>query len=351
MSSVRVGAGLPIPEHVGIFVVGAGFAGLCAAIKLAESGEHDFLVIDRGTEVGGTWRDNTYPGAACDIPSQLYSFSFALNPGWSQSFSPQPEIQDYLRTVATRSGLLDRFRFGVSFQSAAWDSDAAVWRIETSDGPTTATLLVAATGALSDPKLPDIEGLDRFGGELFHSAEWNHDVDLAGKRVAVVGTGASAIQIVPSIAAKVAHLDVYQRTAPWVMPRRDRAYQPFEQAAMRRVPGLQRLVRNLVYLAREATVPMFLGAPAIGKLASRAATANIDGAISDAGLPAKLTPHFAFGCKRVLISNDWYPALARDNVELVTDQISRITETGVETTDGVERPVDVLLSGHRLLGH
>ncbi|HEX2903687.1 MAG TPA: NAD(P)/FAD-dependent oxidoreductase [Jatrophihabitans sp.] len=330
-------------RHVHVFIVGAGFAGLGAAIKLQEAGEFDFLCVDRGAEVGGTWRDNSYPGAACDVPSQLYSFSFALNPNWSHSFSRQPQIQQYLRDVAERAGVLDRFRFNVVFESAAWDDEAGQWRIETSDGPISADLLVAAAGALSDPKLPAIEGIDVFRGRLFHSAQWDHGYDLAGKRVAVIGTGASAIQIVPEIAPQVAQLDVYQRTAPWVMPRRDRAYRPWQQRLMRRVPLLQRLARDLVYFLREATVPMFIALPSLGKLASRAALANIDRAISDPELRAKVRPHFSLGCKRVLISNDWYPALARDNVELVTDPISRITETGLVTADGTERAVDALI--------
>jgi cation diffusion facilitator CzcD-associated flavoprotein CzcO len=332
-----------LPPEVKVFIVGAGFGGLGAAIKLQEAGESDFLCVDRGTEVGGTWRDNTYPGAACDVPSQLYSFSFALNPDWSHSFSRQPQIQDYLRQVAEQSNVLDRFRFGVRFESAAWDCDAEIWRIETSAGPTTATMLVAAAGALSDPKMPSIEGIDQFGGEIFHSAQWKHDYDLTGKRVAVIGTGASAIQIVPEIAKQVAHLDVYQRTAPWVMPRRDRAYKRWHKQLMRRLPPVQRAVRNLVYFGREATVPMFIALPAIGKLASRAALRNIDRSISDPILRAKLTPHFALGCKRVLISNDWYPALARDNVKLITDRIGRISETGIVTADGTERPIDALI--------
>jgi cation diffusion facilitator CzcD-associated flavoprotein CzcO len=332
-----------LPGCVEVFIVGAGFAGLGAAIKLAEAGEQDFLCIDRGTEVGGTWRDNSYPGATCDVPSQLYSFSFALNPDWSRSFSPQPEIQQYLRTVAAGSGVLDRFRFGVTFEAASWDGEAGRWRIETSAGPTTARLLVSAAGFLSDPKLPAIAGIERFAGETFHSARWNHDFDLAGKRVAVIGTGASAIQIVPAIAGQVGRLDVYQRTAPWVLPRRERAYHRWEKWAMRRLPFLQRLARNVVYLLREATVPMFIAYPQLGKLASQVAIGNIDKAITDPLLRAKLIPHYGLGCKRVLVSSDWYPALARPNVELITDPIARVTEHGIVTADGIEREIDALV--------
>lgn len=342
--SARAGTTPPaLPARVRIFIVGAGFAGLGAAIKLQESGEFDFLCIDRGSEVGGTWRDNTYPGAACDVPSQLYSFSFALNPNWSHSFSRQQEIQQYLRDVANSAHVLDRFRFNVRFEAAAWDADAGLWRIETSAGPTTAEVLVPAAGALSEPKLPAIEGLDRFAGPLFHSAQWDHQQSLAGRRVAVIGTGASAIQIVPELASQVARLEVYQRTAPWVMPRHDRPYRRWQQRLLRYLPGLQRLTRIGVYVLREATVPMFIAWPGLGKLASRAAIANIDRSISDPALRAKVMPHFDLGCKRVLISNDWYPALARDNVELVTDPITRISEHAVITADGAQHPADALV--------
>jgi cation diffusion facilitator CzcD-associated flavoprotein CzcO len=333
----------PLPDHVSVFVVGAGFGGLAAAIQLDRAGEHDYLVIDRGDEVGGTWRDNTYPGAACDVPSQLYSFSFALNPDWTRSFSPQPEIQDYLRSVASSSGVLDRFRFGVTLTGAEWDGAANRWRLETSAGTLTATVLVAAGGALSDPKMPDIEGIETFTGEVFHSARWNHDLDLTGKRVAVIGTGASSVQIVPEIATRADRVDVYQRTAPWVIPRRDRAISRAERFLFRHVPGAQRLVRECVYWSREATVPMFTLKPSLGALAQKAAQANIGRGIKDPELRRRVTPHFALGCKRVLISNDWYPALARDNVELVSDRITRVTGDAVVTADGRERVVDAIV--------
>src|SRR4051812_16635380 len=232
-----------LPPRVNIFLVGAGFGGLGAAIKLQEAGEPDFLCVDRGSEVGGTWRDNSYPGAACDVPSQLYSFSFAPNPDWSHSFSRQPEIQDYLRRVARESGVLDRFRFNVTFESAAWDAESDRWRIETSAGPTTARLLVSAGGALSDPKMPEIEGIDRFTGQIFHSSQWNHESELAGKRIAVIGTAASPIQIVPELAGTAARVDVSQRPAPWVLPRRDVAYRPWQKMLLRRFPPVQRLAR------------------------------------------------------------------------------------------------------------
>ena len=333
----------PLPSHVRLLVIGAGFGGLGMAVRLQQAGRTDFLVVDKGHEVGGTWRDNTYPGAACDVPSQLYSFSFALNPDWSRSFSPQPEIQAYLRRVAEDAGVLDRFRFGTTVQDARWDADAKHWRVTTTAGAVTADVLVAASGGLSEPKMPDIEGLDGFAGEVFHTARWNHDVDLTGKRVAVIGTGASAIQVIPEIAPKVAHLDVYQRTAPWVIPRRDRAYTKVERTAFRLLPGLQRLHRGAIYLARELFVPAFTWKPSLAAPARKAAMANLHKAIKDPELREKLTPHFEIGCKRILISNDYYPALAQDHVDLVTDPIAKVSGHAVVTADGVEREVDAIL--------
>jgi cyclohexanone monooxygenase len=335
--------GTTLPDRVGIFIVGAGFAGLAAAIKLQEVGHGDFLVIDRGSEVGGTWRDNSYPGAACDVPSQLYSFSFSLNPDWSRSFSPQSEIQDYLRRVASESAVLDRFRFNVTLLEARWDSDASQWQLRTSAGDLTAEMLVIAAGALSEPRMPAIEGIEDFAGETFHSARWNHESELAGKRIAVIGTGASAIQIVPEIAPDAGRVDVYQRTAPWVVPRRDRRLTSAERFLYRRIPGAQRLARSAVYWGREATVPMFTLQPGLGRFAERTANRHIDRAISDPELRRQVTPRFALGCKRVLLSNDWYPALSRDNVELITSPITRVTANAVLTADGREHQTDVIV--------
>jgi cation diffusion facilitator CzcD-associated flavoprotein CzcO len=333
----------PLPQHVRLLVVGAGFGGLGMAVRLQQRGVRDFLVVEKGHDVGGTWRDNTYPGAACDVPSQLYSFSFALNPGWSRSFSPQPEIQAYLRRVARDAGVLDRFRFGTTMHDARWDTATGRWEVVTSAGTVTADVLVAASGGLSEPRMPDIEGLDDFGGEVFHTARWNHDYDLTGKRVAVIGTGASAIQVIPEIAGSVAHLDVYQRTAPWVIPRRDRAYTGVEKAAFRLLPGLQRLYRAAIYLARETFVPAFTWKPGLAAPARKAALMNLHGAVKDPELREKLTPHFEIGCKRILISNDYYPALAQEHVDVVTEPIAKVSGHAVVTADGVEREVDAIV--------
>lgn len=332
-----------LPEHVATLVVGAGFGGLAMAIELDRQGARDYLVVERGDDVGGTWRDNTYPGAACDVPSQLYSYSFALNPHWSRSFSPQPEIQAYIRSVAEQHDVLSRFAFRTSLEAATWDEAEQVWRVSTSRGDLTADVLVSAAGALSDPRDPDIEGFGSFEGEVFHSARWNHDYDLAGKRIAVIGTGASAIQIVPEIAREVGHLDVYQRTAPWVIPRHDRDYTALEKLAFKHVPGVQRVYRTAIYWGREMYVPAFTKWPKLATPARLMGLQNIRKGISDPALREKVTPDYDIGCKRILISNGWYPALDRDNVELVTDGIERITPTGIVTRDGVERDVDAIV--------
>ena len=332
-----------LPSHVRVLVVGAGFGGLGMAIRLQGAGERDFLVVDKGSDVGGTWRDNTYPGAACDVPSQLYSFSFAPNPTWSRSFSPQPEIQAYIQRVAQQSGVLDRFVFGTTVDGARWDDASGVWHVETSAGSLTADVVVTASGGLSEPKMPDIEGIEDFAGEVFHSARWNHDYDLTGKRVAVIGTGASAIQIVPEIAKQVAHLDVYQRTAPWVMPRRDRDYTRVERLGFRFVPGLKKLYRTAIYWGRETFVPGFTINPKLAAPAKKAALHNIARAIDDPVLRERVTPDYQIGCKRILISNDYYPALAQDHVELVTDRITKVVGNAVVTSDGKEREVDALV--------
>jgi cation diffusion facilitator CzcD-associated flavoprotein CzcO len=334
---------MTLPQHVTHLVVGAGFAGVCTAIKLDEDGETDFVVIEQGSDVGGTWRDNTYPGACCDVPSQLYAFSFASNPEWSSSYSPQQEILAYLRRVARDAGVLERFHFGTPMIEAAWDDRAQVWRVRTPSGELTATTLINCTGGLSAPKLPDIDGIDEFAGEIFHSARWDHDADLVGKRVAVIGTGASAIQIVPEVQRVAGHLDVYQRTAPWVVPRNDRIYSRLERLALRHLSGLRRLYRTGIYWSHEGYVPAFTWRPRLAAPAEKAALTNLHKGIKDPELRARVTPHFRLGCKRVLRSNTYYPAPAADNTDLVTTPISRITPSAIATTDGVAHPVDVIV--------
>ena len=328
---------------VDVLIVGAGFSGLGAAIRLAQEGFEDLVVLERGSDVGGTWRDNSYPGAACDVPSHLYSYSFAPNPDWSRAFSPQGEIYDYIRRVTREAGVREKIRFGVEVTAVDFDEPRGRWTVQTSEGTYDARVVVLGVGALCEPRNPDIDGIEDFAGPVFHTARWDHSVMLADKRVAVIGTGASAIQVVPSIAPTVAHLDVYQRTAPWVLPRIDRTYPDLERKAYRRIPGLQRAVRALQYASREFQV--------VGLTRSRAALAPIKALgrahlamqVRDRKLREALTPRFEIGCKRILLSNTWYPALSRENVDLVTSPITRVTSDGIVTADGVEHPTDVLV--------
>ncbi|MFI5777861.1 flavin-containing monooxygenase [Nocardia sp. NPDC051570] len=330
-------------RHVHILIVGSGFSGLGMAIRLSQQGRDDFLVIERGSDVGGTWRDNTYPGAACDVPSQLYSYSFALNPAWSRSFSKQPEIQRYIQGVADRYGVRDKHLFDCEMSGARWNERDSRWEVRTSRGAFTADILVSAIGALCEPNLPDIKGINTFEGEIFHSARWDHQSDLSGKRVAVIGTGASAIQIVPSIAPKVAHLDVYQRTAPWLLPRIDRPYTLPERLAFKYVPGVQRLSRAAIYAARETQVVGLAKFPPAMLALETIARAKLAYEVRDSELRRKVTPNFRIGCKRMLISNEYYPALGRDNVDVVTDGIREIRENSIVTTDGSEREIDAIV--------
>src|SRR4051812_16432965 len=260
-----------LPVEVGTVIVGSGFAGLGAAIQLKKAGRHDFVVLERGDDVGGTWRDNDYPGCRCDVPSHLYSFSFAPNPDWSSSFSPQPEIQAYLQKTARDFGVLPHVRLNTELRDAQWNEREQRWRVSTNDGELCCRVLVLGTGALSEPSMPSLPGLDAFAGTTFHSAGWNWDHDLKGRRVAVVGTGASAIQFVPHVQREAAHMTLFQRTAPWVMSRRDRTIRPFERMLYRRFPFLQRLTRAGIYSGREGLVLGLTRWPGILKLGERMA--------------------------------------------------------------------------------
>jgi cation diffusion facilitator CzcD-associated flavoprotein CzcO len=331
-------------EHVHVAIAGSGFAGLGMAIRLKREGITDFAVFERAHDVGGTWRDNTYPGCACDVPSHLYSFSFAPNPTWTRTFSRQPEIWEYLRRTANEYGVLPHLRFGHELTDATWDDDARRWTIETSQGTYTADVLVSAVGGLSEPKDPDIPGLDTFEGTTFHSARWDHDFDLAGKRVAVIGTGASAIQFVPRIAKQVARLDLYQRTAPWIMPRGDRPLTDREHRIYRALPLAQRAMRAAIYWARETFVVGFRH-PKVARLQQRIATKHLERAVPDPELRRKLTPDYTMGCKRILISNDYLPSLTRENVDVITDGIAEVRATSVVARDGTEREVDAIIFG------
>jgi cation diffusion facilitator CzcD-associated flavoprotein CzcO len=334
-----------IPAEVEVAIVGSGFSGLCMAIKLREAGMDDFVVLERGDAVGGTWWFNTYPGCGCDVPSHLYSYSFAPNPDWTRTYSRQGEIEAYLQRVARDFDLGRSVRLGTTVTGAEWDEDEQRWRVETDRGDLRARVLVSAAGALSDPKTPDIEGLERFQGHTFHSAQWDHDYAVEGKRVAVIGTGASAIQFVPAIAPAVAQMHVFQRTAPWIMPHTDRPISRHERALYRRFPLLQRLLRGGIYSARELLVLGFVKEPRLMKLVERLARKHMDRQISDPELRRKVEPGYTIGCKRILPSNQWYPALGRDNVELVTDGVAEVRERSIVTGAGEEIEVDAIIFG------
>lgn len=337
--------GGPLPSRVRIAVVGTGFAGLGTAIGLKRAGQDDFLVLERAETLGGTWRDNRYPGCACDVPSHLYSFSFAPNPDWSHAFSGQPEIEAYLHRTAQEYGVLPSIRYGAELQHAAWDQAEQVWHLQTARGDLDAELLVLGTGGLSDPAVPAIPGLDSFAGTTFHSATWDADHDLTGERVAVIGTGASAVQFVPAIAPEVGHLTLFQRTAPWVLPRRDRAISRRERRLYRRFPLLQRLARTAIYWGRESWILGFSFDQRIMQLGEKQALAFLAKQVKDPVLRAKLTPDFRLGCKRVLLSNTYFPALTQPHVDVVTEPITEVRPAGVVTADGVEHPVDTIILG------
>jgi cation diffusion facilitator CzcD-associated flavoprotein CzcO len=326
-----------------VLIVGAGFAGLGMAIKLQAAGESRFAVLEAAPAIGGTWRDNTYPGCACDIPSHLYSFSFAQSAAWTRTYPTQPEIAGYLHRCVADAGLAPFIRLSTALEEAAYDESAGLWRVRVSGGESMTTrVLVSAMGGLSRPAVPALPGADLFRGPAFHSARWDHGADLAGKRIAVVGTGASAIQFVPEIAPAASHLTVFQRTPPWVLPKLDRQITPGERRWMERVPGLLQAARARIYWTLEARAMAFLHPKYMHKAQAMAA-AYLERKITDPRLRAKLLPDYTIGCKRVLISNDYYPTLTRPNVSVVTEPIACLTPTGVETADGAHHPADVLI--------
>lgn len=327
-----------------VAIIGSGFGGLGTAIRLKQEGIEDFIIFERAGDVGGTWRDNTYPGCACDVESHLYSFSFAPNPDWSRSFSPQPEIWSYLKRCAHDFGVLPHIRFHHAVRETMWDETAQHWRIETSKGSYTASVLVMAAGALSAPVVPHLPGLETFEGKAFHSARWDHDYDLAGRRVAVIGTGASAVQFVPKIQPEVGSLYLFQRTPPWIIPRSDRTLSEFEHRLFRRFPLAQRAARSSIYLFRELFLLPFRHRWLAGQV-ERVARRHLERSIPDAKLRAKLVPDYSIGCKRILISNDYLPSLMRPNVEVVTEGIAQVRSHSIVDCSGAERPVDAIIFG------
>ncbi|MEU8677035.1 NAD(P)/FAD-dependent oxidoreductase [Streptomyces sp. NPDC048560] len=333
-------------EHVRVAVIGSGFGGLGAAVRLRREGTTDFVVLERAGSVGGTWRDNSYPGCACDVPSHLYSFSFAPNPEWPRTFSGQEHIRAYLEHVADTFGLRPHLRLNHEVTVMRWDNEELHWRIECANGAVlTADAVVSATGPLSDPKTPDIPGLADFPGKVFHSARWDHDYDLTGKRVAMIGTGASAIQIVPAIQPTAAKVTLFQRTPPWVMPRMDRAISGAEKWLHRTLPLTGTARRGLLWGIRELQVSAFTKHPNQLGLVESVAKANIARSIKDPALRAKLTPSYRIGCKRILLSSAYYPALAQPNVDVVASGLTEVRGSTVVAADGTETEVDAIIFG------
>jgi cation diffusion facilitator CzcD-associated flavoprotein CzcO len=331
------------PEQVTFVIIGSGFSGLGAAIRLQQAGHRDMVILERAGDVGGTWRDNTYPGCRCDVQSNLYSYSFAPKPDWSESYPSQPELWEYLRQIASRHGLARYLRFGHEVTAACWDEEAGHWLISTTKGQFAARYLIAGVGALVEPSLPDIPGIETFAGAIMHSARWDGDWQPEGRRVAVVGTGASAIQIVPSIQPAVEHLTVFQRTAPFVVPHNNHPVKPRTKVLYRALPAAQRANRLAVYWMRELLAYGFVRNPKILKRAEAVWRKHMHGAISDEAMRSQLTPTYDLGCKRVLPSNDFYPAIARPNVSLVTEKIIEFRPDGVVTADGAEHEVDTVI--------
>jgi cation diffusion facilitator CzcD-associated flavoprotein CzcO len=332
-------------EHVRVAVIGSGFGGLGAAARLRREGITDFVVLERAASVGGTWRDNSYPGCACDVPSHLYSFSFAPNPDWPRTFSGQEHIRAYLEHVTDTFRLRPHLRLEHEVLKMYWDPEKLRWEIETSQGTLSADVVVSATGPLSDPKMPDVPGLADFPGKVFHSARWNHDYDLTGKRVAMIGTGASAIQIVPSIQPKVDSLTLFQRTPPWVMPRMDRKISGAERWLHRQLPFTGAARRGLLWGIRELQVQAFTKRPNELGLVEQLAKANMRKAIKDPELRAKLTPSYRIGCKRILLSSTYYPALAQPNVEVVASGLGEVRGSTLVAADGTETEADAIIFG------
>ena len=328
-----------------IAIIGAGFAGIGSAIRLLQKGIRSFTIYERGDEIGGTWRDNTYPGAACDVPSHTYSLSFEQDPSWTRRFSPSSEIQAYLLRLVEKWGLRSHLRLRTAIVEARFEEARGLWHLTTDGGETvSARVVISGVGGLVDPALPDIKGMESFGGEIFHTARWRHDYELAGRRVGVIGTGASAVQVVPSIAPEVAQLCVFQRTPAWVVPKLDRGYSEEQRRRYARFPFLLRASRFAQYWASELFGPIvFLDAPRLSALGERLSLSHLRAQVKDPALREKLTPSFQFGCKRILVSDDYWASFERGNVELVTDPIEEITREGIRTKDGRVRALDAIV--------
>jgi cation diffusion facilitator CzcD-associated flavoprotein CzcO len=332
-------------EHSRIAVVGAGFGGIGLAIQLQNAGIEDFTILERADELGGTWRDNTYPGCACDVASHLYSYSFAPNPDWSRAYSRQEEILGYLRAVASEHGVERYVRYGTELTEAAWNEERSRWELETSRGSMSCDVLIPAMGPFGDAVIPEIPGADTFAGTSFHSLHWDHDHDLAGERVAVIGTGASAVQFIPRIQPEVAELKVFQRTPPWILPRFDRRTTRLERELLRRFPFVRQAIRGCLYTTVESLGLAIWVDRRFATAFEALGRWQLRRQVPDAELRGKLTPDYRIGCKRAILSDDYLPSLQQPNVEVVTDRITEIRERSVLTADGRERPVDTIIYG------
>ncbi|GIF47166.1 cation diffusion facilitator CzcD-associated flavoprotein CzcO [Asanoa ferruginea] len=332
-------------RNIDVLIIGSGFSGIALGRALRLSGRTDFVILEREPDVGGVWRSNTYPGCTCDVPSHLYSFSFAPNPDWSSTYSPQPEIQDYLRRCVDRFALRPHLRANVEVTAARWVDGDQRWHVSTSQGEWTASVLVSAVGPLTEPKFPDVPGIDRFAGKIMHSARWDHSYNLAGKRVASIGTGASAIQYVPEIADEVGRLFVFQRSAPWITPHDKRPITDAERHAFRSRPIRQKIQRAKVYAAKEAFVLGMAKRPRLMRMLEGPVRRHMERQVGDPALRKAVTPDFTLGCKRILPSNTWYPALQKPSVELVPHALAELREHSVVGADGIEREVDTIIFG------
>ena len=329
-----------------VIVIGAGFSGINAGIRLREQEITDFIILERADDVGGTWRDNTYPGCACDVPSHLYSYSFEQNPDWSTTYSGSAEIQAYIQRCAEKYGLHEHLRFGVGIASAEFDDDRGIWHLTTEGGDLyTARAVVSAVGGLVEPSTPNFAGMDEFSGAIMHTARWNHDVDLHGKKVVIIGTGASGIQVIPSIAPYVDQLTVIQRSAPYVLPKADKALPEAMKATFRRIPFAQTAFRRAILTITEGLVgpAVILDSPLATGM-KKLALWNMRSAVKDPVLRDKLTPDYEIGCKRVLFASNYYPALTRDNVTVETEGVDRFTANGVRLANGREIEADVVIT-------
>ncbi len=337
-------------DRPSVAIVGGGFGGVGAAVMLKREGYENVTVFEKGERVGGVWQHNTYPGAACDIPSHLYEYSFAPN-SWSRRYAPQAEIQAYVEGVARRFGVLEKVRTGTEVSSASWNEESGRWALETSAGCHEADVLLTACGQLSVPSTPPISGLGDFEGPAFHTAEWRHDVDLVGKRVAVVGSGCSAIQVVPAIQPEVAQLDVYQRSPGWTLPKMDHEYSALARALFKRFPALHRLDRAAIFAFQEFAAAALTHKRWLLPILRAVGRRQIDSAIADPELRRKVTPTDEFGCKRIMLTDEWYPTLTEPNVELVAERIEAVTPGGIRDASGAERPADAIVLATGFASH